>query len=66
MKFIFIINQIIENKMNYYLIMEYTAGGELFNYIVNKKRLDDDEASYFFAQIINGLEFIHKNNIVHR
>ena len=46
--------------------MEYTAGGELFNYIVNKKRLDDDEASYFFAQIINGLEFIHKNNIVHR
>ena len=46
--------------------MEYSPGGELFNYIVKNKKLGDDEASYFFAQIINGLEFIHKNNIVHR
>ena len=60
------INQMIENKKNYYIIMEYLPGGELFNYIVKKRRLDDDEASYFFTQIINGLEFIHKNNIVHR
>ena len=58
--------EIIENSKNYYLIMEYAAGGELFNYIVKKKHLDDNDASYFFAQIINGLDYIHKNNIVHR
>jgi serine/threonine protein kinase len=46
--------------------MEYADGGELFNYIVNNKRLDETEASYFYVQIINGLEHIHKNNIVHR
>jgi 5'-AMP-activated protein kinase catalytic alpha subunit len=46
--------------------MEYASGGELFNYIVKKKRLDDEEACYFFYQIINGLDYIHKNNIVHR
>jgi serine/threonine protein kinase len=46
--------------------MEYAKGGELFNYIVNKKRLDDKESSFFFTQIINGLEYVHKNNIVHR
>ena len=46
--------------------MEYASGGELFNYIVNKKRLVDDEACFFFYQIINGLDYIHKNNIVHR
>lgn len=46
--------------------MEYASGGELFNYIVNKKRLEEAEASFFFVQIINGLEYIHKNNIVHR
>jgi 5'-AMP-activated protein kinase catalytic alpha subunit len=56
----------IENKKNYYIIMEYLPGGELFNYIVKKKRLEDDEACYFFTQIINGLEFIHRHNIVHR
>ena len=46
--------------------MEYASGGELFNYIVDRKRLDEKEASYFFAQIINGIEYIHKNKIVHR
>ena len=46
--------------------MEFAAGGELFNYIVKKKHLDDQDASYFFAQIINGIEYIHKNSIVHR
>ena len=58
--------EIIENSKNYYLIMEFAAGGELFNYIVKKKHLDDQDASYFFTQIINGLEYIHKNSIVHR
>lgn len=46
--------------------MEYAPGGELFNHIVKKRRLDEVEASFFFVQIINGLEYIHKNNIVHR
>jgi serine/threonine protein kinase len=46
--------------------MEYADGGELFNHIVDKKRLDETEASFFYVQIINGLENIHKNNIVHR
>jgi serine/threonine protein kinase len=46
--------------------MEYASEGELFNYIVKKRRLDESEASFFFVQIINGLEYIHKNNITHR
>lgn len=46
--------------------MEHAKGGELFNYIINKRRLTEQEASYFFYQIINGMEYLHKNNIVHR
>ena len=33
--------------------MEYPSHGELFDYIVMKKRLLEEEASIFFVQIIN-------------
>jgi 5'-AMP-activated protein kinase catalytic alpha subunit len=61
-----LLNQIIENEENYYFILEYASKGELFDYIVQKKRLNDNEASFFLVQMIKGLEYIHKNNIVHR
>ena len=56
----------IEDNSNYYIIMEYASKGELFKYIVNKKRIDENEAAYFYCQLIHGLEFIHQNNISHR
>ena len=56
----------IEDSSNYYIIMEYASRGELFKYIVNKKRISEKEAAYFYCQLIHGLEFMHKNNITHR
>jgi 5'-AMP-activated protein kinase catalytic alpha subunit len=46
--------------------MEYCEGGEVFDYIVAKKRLKEDEACKFFQEIISGVEYLHKLNIVHR
>ena len=60
------IYEIIENPTNYYIIMEFCEYGELFNHIVEEQRLSEEESSYFFYQLINGLEYIHHNNVVHR
>lgn len=60
------IYEIMETTQNYYIVMEYIQGGELFNLIVRKRRLSDEEASYFFYQLINGLEEIHSKDIAHR
>ena len=49
-----------------HLVMEYAEGGELFDYIVKKKRLDEKESIKFMQQIISGVEYIHRNGIVHR
>ena len=57
---------ISENEKNYYIIMEYCNGGELFNYIVKKEKLEENEASMFFYQLINALEYIHSKGIAHR
>ena len=57
----------IENEFEKYkIIMEYCEKGELYEYIVNKRRLKEEESAYFYFQLINGLEFIHSKNIVHR
>ena len=59
-------NQIIETPKHLFLIMEYASGGELFDYIVTKTRLDEKEACCFFQQIVSGIEYIHKLGVVHR
>jgi 5'-AMP-activated protein kinase catalytic alpha subunit len=46
--------------------MEYASGGELFEYIVKRKKLKEQEACKFFQQIISGIEYIHKSGICHR
>ena len=55
-----------EYKGKPYIVMEYCEGGELFNYIVEKQHLEEDEASLFYYQLINGLEYIHSKGIAHR
>ena len=55
--------EIIETSRQLFLIMEYAPGGELFDYIVKKKRVQDKEACRFLHQILAGIEYLHKNKI---
>ena len=55
-----------ETQDHFLIIMEYCDGGELFDHIVNKQRLSENESAFFLYQIINGVEYIHSKGIVHR
>lgn len=46
--------------------MEYANGGELFEYIVKHKKIREKEACKFFQQLVAGVEYISKLNVVHR
>ncbi|KAF8013965.1 hypothetical protein BT93_I1739 [Corymbia citriodora subsp. variegata] len=48
------------------IVMEYAAGGELFERICNAGRFSEDEARYFFQQLISGVSFCHAMQICHR
>ena len=58
--------EILESKHNLYIVMEYCEGRELFDYIVKHKQLKEKEACKFFQQLINGVQYIHKEGIIHR
>ncbi len=46
-----------------YLVLEQVEGGELFDYLVKKGRLTENEALYFFQQIVTGVEYCHRHAI---
>ncbi|XP_066350155.1 serine/threonine-protein kinase SAPK5 [Miscanthus floridulus] len=48
------------------IVMEYAAGGELFERICEAGRFHEDEARYFFQQLVCGVSFCHAMNICHR
>ncbi|CDP20535.1 unnamed protein product [Coffea canephora] len=48
------------------IVMEYAAGGELFDRICTAGRFSEDEARYFFQQLISGVCYCHAMQICHR
>ena len=52
-------------EKEYYLIMEYCEGGELFDKIV-KSNLNEIQCAYIMYQIISAVNYCHKMKIIHR
>ena len=46
--------------------MEYCSNGELFDFIVKKRRLKEPDAAKIYLQILCGIEYLSKLRIVHR
>ncbi|EHY66161.1 CAMK/CAMKL/KIN1 protein kinase [Nematocida ausubeli] len=53
-------------KDHFYLIFKYIKGNQLLNEIIKYKVLSEDKARKYFIQILDALNYIHNNNIVHR
>jgi len=48
------------------IVMEYAAGGELFDRIAAAGRFSEEEARYFFQQLIAGVSYCHQSGVCHR
>ena len=49
------------------IVMEYAAGGDLLGYMKKKEKgLTEDEARWFFQQLVLGLDYCHRMGVVNR
>ncbi|GMM29504.1 serine/threonine protein kinase [Martiniozyma asiatica (nom. inval.)] len=54
------------NSITTYLVLEKINGGELFNRIVKKGKLNQPEVKNLMNQLLEGLSYLHSMGIVHR
>ncbi|XP_061427205.1 maternal embryonic leucine zipper kinase-like isoform X3 [Lethenteron reissneri] len=58
--------QVIETKTKIFMVLEYCPGGELFDYIIARDRLPEEEARVFFRQIVSAIAYVHSQGFAHR
>ncbi|KAM9138429.1 maternal embryonic leucine zipper kinase isoform 1-T1 [Pangshura tecta] len=57
---------VIETSKKIFMVLEYCPGGELFDYIISKDRLSEEEARIFFRQIVSAIAYVHSQGYAHR
>ncbi|KAJ3392552.1 Map microtubule affinity-regulating kinase [Lobulomyces angularis] len=58
--------EVIDTPKELYLIMEYVAGGEIFDYLVAHGKMKEKEARKHFHQIISAIDYCHNLKVIHR
>lgn len=55
---------VVENRL--YLLLEYVPGGSLHNMLTEFGPLQEEVIAHYTRQILKGLQYLHRKNIVHR
>jgi len=55
-----------DDKPNFYMVMEYVPGKELFERIIDRGQYSERHASNIIRQIVSALDYLHSNGIAHR
>ncbi|KAL6298021.1 hypothetical protein BKA93DRAFT_106695 [Sparassis latifolia] len=58
--------EVIATESNIWLVTELCSGGELFDYLAEKGRLDEAETRVLFGQLCLAVAYVHEKGIVHR
>ncbi|KAG8197935.1 hypothetical protein JTE90_020312 [Oedothorax gibbosus] len=56
----------METLSKLFLAMELAEGGELFHRVATTGRIPEAEAKVLFAQLVSAVDYLHKQNIIHR
>ncbi|KAL7419812.1 hypothetical protein Q5752_005728 [Cryptotrichosporon argae] len=57
---------VIDTEKYIGIVLEFAGGGELFDFILAQKCLNEKDATRLFAQLISGVDYLHQKHIIHR
>jgi serine/threonine protein kinase len=64
------LHAVMEDSVNYYIVMDLARGGPFFNLVSDNKRyrrfFTPEVAKRYFLQLISAIEHCHTHNVVHR
>ncbi|KAL3874242.1 hypothetical protein ACJMK2_037285 [Sinanodonta woodiana] len=58
--------EIMEFHHKVYIVMEHAGHGDLLEYIKLRGPIPDEKSKILFRQLVKAIDYLHKNNIVHR
>lgn len=50
----------------YYIVTQLATGGELFDRICQQGKFTEKDASQTIKQVLDAVNYLHQNNVVHR
>ncbi|XP_028663468.1 serine/threonine-protein kinase 17B isoform X3 [Erpetoichthys calabaricus] len=59
------LHEVYETDHEIILVLEYAAGGEIFDFCASEETLTEREITRVLWQTLEGVQFLHHNNIVH-
>jgi serine/threonine protein kinase len=57
---------VFENEGGYYMVTELASGGEVLDYIVAHRHLNEKETRKLVRQLASGVEYMNRMGVVHR
>ncbi|KAF9916643.1 NUAK SNF1-like kinase 1 [Linnemannia zychae] len=59
--------EVVETSLQMCIVLDYASGGELFEYVADKRAIaTEEDIQCIFAQIVDAVDYLHQLNIVHR
>lgn len=58
--------EVYQDHMNMYLVLEFCAGGDLFESIMQAENFSEKSASHIVGQVFQGLAHMHDRHVCHR
>jgi serine/threonine protein kinase len=60
------LHDIYQTSNNMYIITEYCEDGDLYHYLLQKRKIPEGDAKKYLKQIMKGAKYLYSNGIIHR